>query len=65
LTVRVALEWTVVVALVACVAAFALVSIFMAFEASLAVTFTTFGTDDDLFAGAWALCDGLDAVTCD
>jgi hypothetical protein len=57
-------ETTVIIALVGCIAAFTLVSIVSAFEASVAVTFTTFGTDDDLFAGDWALCDALDAVTC-
>ena len=62
---RAVLELSIIVALVACVAAFTLVSIVAAFEASVAVTFTTFGTDDDLFAGAWALCDGHDALNCE
>jgi len=58
-------EMTVVIVLVGCVAAFTLVSVVAAFEASIAVTFTTFGTDDSLVAGDWALCDGFESVTCD
>jgi hypothetical protein len=58
-------EVTVVVALVACVATFTLVSMIQVFDAAITVGFTTFGTDDSgLLAGDWDLCPDVEAGIC-
>jgi hypothetical protein len=58
-------EVTIVIVLVSFVTAFTLFSVIAAFDATIDVAFTTFGTDDSLIAGEWALCDGFDTVTCE
>lgn len=55
---------TVIVALVAILAAFTLMSLVAVGDAMIAVKFTTFGTDDSLVANDWDLCEGIASVNC-
>jgi hypothetical protein len=56
---------TLLIALVGFLAAVTLMSVVAVGDAMIAVTFTTFGTDDSLVAGEWDLCDGgFESVAC-
>jgi hypothetical protein len=55
---------SVVIALVGFVAAITLVTVVAAFDAAITVHFTTFGSDEGIYASDETLCDGFQSVAC-